>query len=429
MAEVKLRREINLWEATLTGIGLILGAGIYVLIGKVAGIAGNGVWLSFLLASLVAIFTGLSYSELSSLFPKAGAEYVYTKHAFGRKIAFVIGWLVIISGFVFSATVAFGFAGYFEKLFNTPYMLTAMLLIIFLSFIVFIGIKESVWFAVVSTIIELSGLLIVIFLSLPYLGKVNYLEFPSLGGIFKGAALVFFAYIGFEQIARLSEETKNPKVNIPKAVLFSILITTVIYILVAVSAISVINWNVLAKSNAPLADVASKILGPYAFLLLSVIALFATSNTVLFMMVATSRMIYGMGKSFSPKNILASVHRCTRTPWIAIIVTTIFSILALSFGKIETVASITDFLIFFVFIVINASVIKLRFTIKRESHHFVIPLNIGKFPLLPLFGIISCIIIMFYVNPEVILYSLALIALGFIIVEILEKRCIKAEFE
>jgi APA family basic amino acid/polyamine antiporter len=429
MKKISLSREISLWQAVLTGVGIILGAGIYVLIGKASAVAGNGVWLSFLLSAIVAVFTGLSYAELSSVFPKAGAEYVYTKHAFGRRMAFVIGWLLVISGFVFSATVSFGFAGYFEKLFGVPYLMTAALLIILLSFIVLYGIKESVWFAVVATLTEAAGLVLIIAMGVPYLGSVDYFEFPSLAGVFSAAALIFFAYIGFEQIARLSEETKNPKVNIHRAMLLSIAITTLLYILVAVSAVSVIDWRGLGASNAPLADVASRILGPNGSLLLSVIALFATANTVLFMMVATSRMLYGIGKSFSPDNLFARVHQKTRTPWVAILITMIFSVFALSFGRIETVANITDFLVFFVFIVINASAIKLRYSVKREEHHFKMPLNIGRFPLVPVFGIVSCLVLMAYVNPEVMLYSALMIVVGFLIAEILERKGIVAKFE
>jgi len=424
-----LKREITLWQATLTGIGLILGAGIYALIGKASALAGNGVWLSFALSALVAIFTGLSYAELSSIFPKAGAEYVYSKHAFGRKLAFIIGWLVIISGFVFSATVAFGFAGYFEKLFGAPYLLTAVVLIVLLSFLVFYGIKESVWFGVISTLIEMTGLVIVIILGIPYLGRVDYFEFPSITGVFTAAALVFFAYVGFEQISRLAEETKNPKVNIHRATLISIAVTTIIYVLVAISAVSILDWSVLGASNAPIADIASKILGPQGFVVLSIIALFATSNTVLFMMVATARMIYGVGKSFSHTSILACVHSKTRTPWVATIITAVFSVVALGFGKIDVVANMTDFLIFVVFIVINAAAIKLRYTSEREAHHFRMPLNIGRFPLIPVFGIVSCVALMAHVNLDVMVYSVVTIAIGFAIAEILERKGIKAKYE
>ena len=146
--EIGLKRELGLFEATLCGVGIILGAGIYALVGKAAGLAGNAVWLSFLIASVIAMFTGLSYAELSSLFPKAGAEYVYTSEAFGKRSAFIIGWLIILSGIIAGATVAIGFAGYFSALFNTPLIPVALGLILAISFIIFYGVKESVWFAI-----------------------------------------------------------------------------------------------------------------------------------------------------------------------------------------------------------------------------------------------------------------------------------------
>jgi APA family basic amino acid/polyamine antiporter len=429
MVKAKLEREISLWQVVLTGVGIILGAGIYVLIGKASALAGNAVWLSFLLSALVAVFTGLSYAELSSIFPKAGAEYVYTKHAFGRRIAFIIGWLLVFSGFVFSATVSFGFAGYFEQLFGFPFILSAVFLIILLTLIIFYGIKESVWFAVILTLIEASGLIIIIAMGLPYLGSVNYFESPSLAGVFQAAALIFFAYIGFEQITRLSEETKNPDVNIPRALILAIVITTVLYILVALSAVSILDWRSLGQSSAPLADVASKAFGPNAFTLLSVIALFATANTVLLMLLATSRIMYGIGKSFSPSNLFARIHSKRHTPWVASFFTMIFSILFLSFGKIEIVANITDFLIFFTFIIINLSAIRIRYKGFENLRDFKIPLNIGKFPIIPVLGIISCIILMAYMNFEIIFYSVLLIIAGFVISEILERKGIRAKFE
>lgn len=429
MAKVKLSREISLWQVVLTGVGIILGAGIYVLVGKATALSGNAVWLSFLLSAIVAAFTGLSYAELSSIFPKAGAEYVYTKHAFGRRMAFVIGWLLVISGFVFSATVSLGFAGYFEKLFGLPQVISAVAIIILLSGVIFYGIKESVWFAVIFTIIEVFGLIVIIGMGIPHLGSVNYFEMPSLAGVFQAAALIFFAYIGFEQITRLSEETKNPDINIPKGLLLSIAITTVIYVLVAISAVSILDWQTLGQSSAPLADVASQAFGPNAFLLLSVIALFSTSNTVLLMLLATSRIMYGIGKSFSPGNIFAKIHSRRHTPWIATFITMVFSIAFLAFGEIDVVANITNFLIFFTFIIINLAAIRIRYKDYDKHRDFRVPLNIGRFPVVPVLGVASCLLLMVYMDFGIVLYAAILIIAGFAISEILERRGIKAKFE
>ncbi|MBE0522432.1 MAG: amino acid permease, partial [Candidatus Methanoperedenaceae archaeon] len=146
-----LKRELGLFEVTLSGVGIILGAGIYALIGKAAGLAGNSVWMSFAISAVVALFTGLSYSELSSMFPRAGAEHEYIKNAFGKVTAFIIGWLIILSGIIGASTVALGFGGYFSSLFHTPAIPSAIILIVLLSFVLFLGIKESVFFAILFT--------------------------------------------------------------------------------------------------------------------------------------------------------------------------------------------------------------------------------------------------------------------------------------
>lgn len=425
----RLERKLGLWQVVLAGIGIILGAGIYVLIGRAAALSGNAVWISFLISAVVAMFTGLSYAELSSIFPKSGAEYVYTHKAFGYRLAFVVGWLLVLSGFVFSSTVALGFAGYFLQLFGSPIIPTAAILMVLVSVILYYGVRESVWFAVVFTLIEVSGLVIIIAMAAPFIGSVDYFSFPSLSGIFQAAALIFFAYIGFEQITRLSEETRNPDRNIPKALIISIIVTTLIYILVAVSAVSLMDWQALGQSGAPLADAAAQAFGSDAFVMMSVIALFATANTVLLMMLATSRILYGIGKSFSEGNVFARIHPKRRTPWIATLVVLVFSLMFLGIGDIGIVANITDFLIFVTFIIINLSVIRIRYMGFEKERDFKMPLNIGRFPLIPVFGIASCLILMMYMDATIMAYSLILVAIGFVFFEILNKRDVRARFE
>ncbi|MBS3064774.1 MAG: amino acid permease, partial [DPANN group archaeon] len=252
----QLKRSLGLFETTFYGVGVVLGAGVYVLIGKAAGLAGNSLWAAFAIGAFIATFTGLSYAELSSMFQKAGGEHYYAQKAFNNHIAFLVGWLIVIGGIIASATVALGFAGYFNALFNTPIILTAIAATLILTIINFWGIKEATWFGIIATVIELAGLLIIIALGFAFFGDVNILELPPTGfqGLISGAALIFFAFLGFEGVVRLSEETKNPKKVIPKALILSIIITTIIYILVAISAVSVLGWERLAMSNAPLAD-------------------------------------------------------------------------------------------------------------------------------------------------------------------------------
>lgn len=417
--EIKLKRELGLFEATLAGIGIILGAGIYALVGKAAGLAGNALWLSFLISALVASFTGLSYAELSSIFPKAGAEYTYTLKAFGRSLAFLVGWLIIISGVISSATVALGFGGYFNAIFNAPIVPVAIILIIILSFIIFYGIKESTWFAIIFTLIEASGLFIIIAVGLPYLGSVNYLEVPSLGGLLGASALIFFAFIGFEEMVRLSEETKDPTKNIPRALIIAIVVTAVIYVLVGISSVSVVNWQALGASSAPLSDVASAALGGQSSLLLSVIALFATANTVLLMLLAASRITYGMAKSFAVPDIFGRVHSKRRTPWVSIFFLAAVTVLFILPSNIETVANLTNFTVFATFIAINITLIYLRYTQPDLERPFKVPLNVGRFPVIAGLGLVTSIILMMYMGIDILIYGLALIILGVVVHRIL----------
>ncbi len=248
-----MKRALGLWEVTLSGVGIILGAGIYALIGEAAGLAGNAVWMAFALSALVALLTGLSYAELSSMFPKASAEYEYTSQAFGRRPAFVIGWLIIFSGAIGAATVALGFAGYFNVLLGAPLIPSALILVVILSGIIFVGIKQSAWLAIIFTLIETLGLVIIIIIGIPYLGSVDYLEMPfGFSGVFQASALIFFAFIGFEEMVKLSEEARDPERTLPTGAYPGNHSKHILYVLVALSAVSVLGWQELSLSMRPL---------------------------------------------------------------------------------------------------------------------------------------------------------------------------------
>ncbi|HEY6586502.1 MAG TPA: amino acid permease [Candidatus Methanoperedens sp.] len=411
--KVVLKRELGLLEVTLSGVGIILGAGIYALIGKASGLAGNSLWMSFSISALIAIFTGLSYAELSSMFPKASAEYEYTAHAFGKRLAFIIGWLIILSGAIGASTVALGFGGYFKVLFSMPIITSAFVLIIALSFLLFLGIKESALFAIVATLIETAGLLIIIFLGVPYLGKVDYFEMPlGMAGVFQAAALVFFAYTGFESIVKLSEETKSPEKTIPKGLILAILISVVLYILVAISAVSVVGWENLSRSDAPLADIAFSAFGSNAFVFLTIIALFSTANTVLLMMLGSSRIMYGMANSSHLPYILSKIHFLRKTPWTAIMMTSFLSLLFIFAGNIAFVANVANFTLFVTFFVINASMIVLRYKEPDMKRPFRVPVTIGKFPIIALLGMLFSVFMLLQLEAKVILVGTALVVVG-----------------
>ncbi len=412
----ELKKELNLLEITLIGIGNILGAGIYVLMGKAAGLAGNMVWFSFLFAGVTASLSALSYMELSSMYPKAGAEYEFVKRAFGERAGLFVGLLVIYFVVITSSAVALGFGRYFSNLFGVGNLIGAVGLFIFLSFIMVYGIKESARLAILITLIELSGLLLIIYVGSPYLGAVNYFEAPNMAGIFEASALIFFAFLGFEDIVRLSQETKDAEKTTPKALLIAIFFTVLLYVCVAIAAVSVLDFRVLGLSGVPLADVAAVALGGDAFILMSWIALFSTMNTVLVVMLGGSRIVYGMSSAGSVPEILSRVHSRYQTPWVAIFGVASLSILFVLFRDIAIVANIANFMIFMVFFMVNISLIKLRYSEPERDRPFKVPFSIGRLPLLPFLGILSIIFLSSQLNSEAIIYGLVLVGISILIV-------------
>lgn len=427
----ELKRGMGLFHLTMYGIGLILGAGIYVLIGEAAGFAGNSLWIAFVLGSVVALFAGLSYAELSSMFPKAAAEYTFVKNTFKNNfLAFIIGWLTAITSMIMAATVALGFGSYFSEFLNIPITVSAIILIGILSIINFIGIRESSWTNTIFTIIEVSGLIIIIIIgftiSEPEL--VNYFESPTgVTGIVIAFVLIFFAFIGFEDIANIAEEVRNPKKVIPRAIMLSVMISGIIYVLVSLAVVRVINWEDLSLSAAPLADVAKRGLGAQGHIIFSGIALFAITNTVLITLVAGSRMIYGMSRERSFPHILAKVHSKTKTPWLAIIVIMLISIGFSIIGDIVIVANITVFAVVITFAAVNLSVIVLRHTEPNIERKFRIPINIGKFPILPLFGLGISVYMAIQFQIQVVFVGLGIIGIGAIFYIIYEKHNVRSE--
>ena len=425
-----LCRHLGLFEVTMAGVGIILGAGIYALVGKAAGIAGNAVWLSFLLSAVIATVSGLCYAELASMFPKSGAEYVYIEETFSRTLAFSIGWLMLAIGVFAAAAVAMGFGGYFSVLFGIDSTLAALALVVLMSLVVFMGVKTSTWIAIFLTIVSAIGLFIVIAVGIPYFGSVDYTTLTyGWNGVVSAAALIFFAFIGFESIVRLSEETAAPTKTIPRALFLAIGITTILYVLVAISAVSVLGYEALAASEAPLAEVAAIGFGPSAFLVSSVIALFATSSTVLLVILATSRLAYGMADEKSLPKIFKYVSKRTSTPSVSIFILMVLTMFFIVLKDISFAAAITDYAIFITFFVVDASVIVLRYKKSEIKRMFKVPCNIGKFPVLPVVGMGLIVWLMTGLTLKVLYWGTVLFAIGLIIghfYEVERKQLVKS---
>ncbi len=418
-----LKRRIGLFEATTFGVGIILGAGIYALIGPATGTAGNAVWAAFIIGAIISSFTGLSYAELSTMYPKAAAEYVYAKRAFGNEFwAFLLGWLIIFAGIVAASTVAIGFAGYLKSFINVPISVIAVLLIGGLSVISLSGIEESARLNILFTGIEILGLALIIVLGMKSFPNVNYLESHSgLQGVLGASALIFFAYLGFEDIVNIAEEMEDPIKSIPRALILSVLFTTIFYVLIAISVVSLANWRELGGSEAPLAYAASMVLGEKAFLTLSVIALFATANTVLILLIVGSRMVYGMAKGGSLPKRFTSIHRGRGTPWIAVITVMMLSMIFATLGDLRLIAGITNFAAFAIFASVNFSLIWLRYKKPKLERPFKVPFNIGKFPVLPCLGLMSCVLLVFQLDLLAVVLGLVTFMIGGIAYKLLKQ--------
>jgi APA family basic amino acid/polyamine antiporter len=416
----KLRRSLSLTETTLAGIGVILGAGVYALVGAVADEAGNGIWLSFVFAAVVASIIGLCYAELASMFPQSGADYEYSRRALGPRPAFVVGWLMVIGNIIAAAAVALGFGGYLNTFFDVDPTLAAIVALAVATAVAFVGVEETVRVMIIGTLVEVAGLVLVIAVGVPHLGDVSLLEFEhGGGGVLRGAALVMFAYLGFSEVATLAEEAENPRRTVPLAMVFSILITTVLYIMVAIAAVSVLGAPALADSSAPLADVTQEVLGDRASEVVAVIALFSTANTMLLLLVAASRMIYGMASTDALPRFLAWVHPGRHTPIRAIALCFGLATAFALTGELAFAAGASNFAIFVAFGAVCVSLTVLRYREPDRPRAFRLPLALGRLPLLPLVGIVLVAVQMGNLSPDVLALGAGLFISGVVAMELL----------
>lgn len=399
----KLAQTIGPWQILFYGLGSMLGAGVYALMGKAAGALGNAVWLAFVAAMVAALLTGLSYASLGSRYPKAGgAAYVAERAMKKPWLSYVVGIAVMMSGLTSMATglQAIAEALVFKLQVNLPVKLTAILLAIFIGAVIYRGIRESMWANLFCTIVEVGGLLFIIAVGVKFWGGVDYLEVPpqaegiGIAGIsfiviLQGAVLTFFSFIGFEDILNVSEEVKDPRRSIPFGLVGAMLAATVIYMAVAITAVSVIPWQELAKSPAPLMDVARHAAPWFSGLdrVYLFITIFSIGNTALLNYLMGSRLLYGMSQQGLMPQLLGRVHAVRRTPHIAVLaLLVIVSVLILA-GGVKQLAEATVLLLLSVFVVVNASLVILKLRKGEEKGGFEIPLFV------PALGSFVCLVL------------------------------------
>ena len=383
-----LKRNLTLPLLTLYGLGNILGAGIYVLVGKVAGIAGLGTPLAFLIAMLVAGLTAFSYMELAGRFPVSASVSVYLHKAFGRRwLSVLIGVAMILGGIASAAALSQGFAGYLRLYVNVPASVASVGIILVIGLIAIKGIKESAVLAAVFTLIEIIGLLLIIWVGRNAFTQVAVSDVlridPILGtgGVIAGAFLAFYAFIGFEDMVNVSEEVKNPRKTMPLAILFSLLISTVLYIIVVVVAVTIVTPQELSTSSAPLALVYERT-GAQGAIVLTSIGLLAAVNGIVVQIIMGSRVLYGLAKQGWIHDKFLKLHKTNQTPIFATICIVAAMILATLTLPIVSLAKVTSLLLLGIFILVNASLISVKRKQKIHKGYITVPIAI------PILGVI-----------------------------------------
>jgi amino acid transporter len=395
--EVGLRRTIGPIQIMFYGVGGMLGAGIYTLIGDTAKTMGNAVWLAFFVSMIGAMLTGLSYACIGSRYPKAaGAAYAADRAYRTPMLTYVVGLAVVASGLTSMATGSRLLARELTRAgIDLPVEILAIAFLVVIGSIVLWGIRECMWLNILCTTVEILGLIFVIGIGMKFIGSVNYLQGPPVatdGGegyqsitfamVFAGAIFTFYAFIGFEDILNVAEEVKKPSTSIPIGLIGAMVITTVVYMTVAIVAVSALDHSALVGGG--LRAVVAGTAPWFPTWLFTVIVCFAVSNTVLLNFIMGSRLIYGMSRQGLMPRVLGSVQPWRRTPHVAILTVLLLIILMMLIGHIEDLASATVLLLLGVFSVVNLGLVVLKLRAEEPRGAFEVPLFV------PILGAITC---------------------------------------
>jgi APA family basic amino acid/polyamine antiporter len=355
----------------------------------------------------MSALTGLSYAELASMFPSASAEYEFARQAFNSFVAYVTGWAMILANIVAAAAVSIGFGEYFGHFVDVDPRIAAGGLLVVLTLVAISGIQQSVVLAIVLVFMEVGGLILVIVAGAPHLGEQDLLAGGSVGSVLSAGALVFFAYIGFSEVVTLSEETEDAARTIPRALLIALGLSTLLYVLVGVAAVSALGGEALAASDRPLALVITAEWGGSAGDLVAAIVLASTANTALLVMIAGSRLIFGMARRGSLPALFAAVSPLSRTPHFASLAVLGVALLFVLPGEIDFAASATDLCVYVVFILVNLAVIVLRLRAPRAVRRFTAPGRLGPLPVTPTLGLATVVVLMASLRAEAWLVAAA----------------------
>jgi basic amino acid/polyamine antiporter, APA family len=412
----RLKRAITPGLLLFFIVGDILGGGIYALVGEVAGETGGAIWAAFLLALVMAAFTAGSYAELVSKYPRAGGAGLYAHRAFKRPfLSFLVAFAVVVSGITSASALARGFGGdYLSTFVDIPVVLTALALLALIAAVNLRGIAESVRINVGFTLVEIGGLVLIVIIAAVALGQGDAepsraFDFKSDTSIFAaalaGAALAFYALIGFEDSVNVAEETQQPHRAYPRALFGGLLIAGILYLLVTIGASMVVPTGDLTGSSGPLLEVVKQ--GPLDIpeKLFAAIGLLALSNGALINMIMASRLLYGMAEEGVVPAPFSKVLPGRRTPWFAIAFTTALAALLVSTGDLASLADTTVLLLVVVFAIVNVSVLVLRRE-PVEHEHFVVP------SVVPVIGVGISLALLTQIESETYVRAALLVGLG-----------------
>jgi APA family basic amino acid/polyamine antiporter len=368
---IQPKRVVSTRMLALYGVGNIVGAGVYVLVGKIAEPAGYLAILAFIVAALVAFCAALAYAELAARFPVSAGMSVYLYEAFRSKwLSLTVGLSLIVAGTISSAVLLKGFTGYMQELVSFPPAIITVTIALLLTFLMLRGIKESVRAAAVLTLIEVAGLLFLvgsIVFHQPDVFRVFGEHFAlsiesfnttALTGVITASFIAFYAFVGFEDMVNIAEEVKEPQKAYPRAILFAMSLVTILYIVVAAVTLGVMPPEQIGQSSAPLADAYSVSTGQAAGII-AIVSVIATLNGILVNIIMCSRFLYGLGKrQWIPPwfSRLSGRHVPSR----ALLLVSGIALIAALWMPIEGLAQFTSLLLLFVFLAVNASLIAIR---------------------------------------------------------------------
>jgi len=411
-----LRRSLTAMDLTLLGIGAIIGTGIFVLTGTAAANqAGPAIVVSYMVAGLACAFAALCYAEFAAMIPIAGSAYTYAYATLGEIFAWMIGWDLILEYAVGSMTVAIGWSGYFQRILagfglqlpawmaaapaaapGAVLNLPAVIIVLLIMVLLVVGIRESARFNAVMVAIKIVAVLFFLVTGIWYVQPENWTPFMpyAWSGVMTGAAVVFFAYIGFDAVSTTAEEAKNPSRDLPIGIIASLVICTILY--VAVSAVltgivPVVTFREDAQFlNAPVAYALSEINLDWAAGLVSAGAVAGITSVLLVMLMSQPRIFFSMSRDGLLPRGVSKVHPRFQTPYITTIITCVIVAITAGLVPIQVVGEMTSIGTLFAFVVVSMAVIVLRIT-RPDAHR---PFRVAGGPIIPVLGVVSCLYLM-----------------------------------